>query len=233
MGGERTAPAPVGGQGWGSRLFYNVAWLLVCPLFRLYTRMTINGREHLPASGAFVLAPVHRSYVDTPVAGCITRRRLHFMGKREMWKYRPIGWVFSALGSFPVDRGAADREAIRRSLAVLEMGEGLVLFPEGERKSGPVVQPLMDGAVYIAVKAGVPIVPVGIAGTEKVMPKKARFVYPRKVHLEIGPPILPPTAPPGGRLPRSAVSDVSAQLHAELQRLFDVAMTHVGWSYDA
>lgn len=236
MAGSPKSPvshvSTLAGTGRVSRVFYAVAHFFVTGLMRLYTRMSINGREHIPKRGAFVLAPVHRSYVDTPIAGCVTRRRLHFMGKQEMWKNRQMGWIFSALGSFPVDRGAADREAIRRSLAVLELGEGLVLFPEGERKSGPVVQPLLDGAVYIAVKAGVPIVPVGIGGSEKVMPKKAKFVYPRKVHIEIGPPILPPVAPEGGRLPRSAVSDVSRQLHDELQRLFDLAMTRVGWSYD-
>ena len=59
-----------------------------------------------------------------------------------------------------------------------------MLFPEGERKAGPIVQPLFDGAVYVAVKAGVPIVPVGIGGSERVMPKGAKFVYPRKVHVD-------------------------------------------------
>ena len=104
---------------------------------------------------------------------------------------------------FPVTRGTADREALARCIAVLEGGEPLVLFPEGERKSGPVVQPLFAGAVYVAIKAGVPIVPVGIGGSERVMPKKAKFVYPRKVHIEIGPPIPSPT---GGarRAPRTA-----------------------------
>jgi 1-acyl-sn-glycerol-3-phosphate acyltransferase len=221
------------GNGLASRAFYAAVWWLVAPLFRLYTRMTINGREHIPKTGAFVLAPVHRSYVDTPISGCITRRRLRFMGKQEMWKHRYFGWVFSALGGFPVNRGHADREAMRRAIAVLEMGEGLVLFPEGERKDGPLVHPLFDGAVYIAVKAGVPIVPVGIGGSALVMPRHAKFVYPRKVHVEIGPPIMPPIAPPGGRLPRSAVGDHSAKLHAELQRLFDEAMSRVGWDYDA
>lgn len=216
------------GNGRGSRAFYTGAWLLVAPLFRLYTRMTISGREHLPKSGAFVLAPVHRSYVDTPIAGCVTLRRLRFMGKQEMWKNRQAGWVFSALGGFPVHRGTADREAMRRATAVLEAGEGLVLFPEGERKDGPVVQPLYDGAVYIAVKAGVPIVPVGIGGSARVMPRKAKFVFPRKVHVEIGPPMPAPVAPAGGRLPRSAVSDHSARLHAELQRLFDIAQIKAG-----
>ncbi len=195
--------------------------------------MTINGREHIPKTGPFVLAPVHRSYVDTPIAGCVTTRRLRFMGKDTMWHNRQLGWVLSALGAFPVTRGTADREALARCIAVLEAGEPLVLFPEGERKSGPVIQPLFDGAVYVAVKAGVPIVPVGIGGSEKVMPKKAKFVYPRKVHVEIGPPIPAPIAPPGGRLPRHVYKEQSQNLHAELQRLFDLAMERVPWDYAA
>ncbi|MDJ0769922.1 MAG: lysophospholipid acyltransferase family protein [Ilumatobacter sp.] len=219
------------GNGLGSRVFYRVAWLLVVPILRLYTRLTVNGREHLPRDGAFVLAPVHRSYLDTPFAGCVRWKRMRFMGKDTMWKNRQFGWIFSALGSFPVTRGTADREALRRSIEVLQGGDPLVLFPEGERKEGPVVQPLFDGAVYIAIKAGVPIVPVGIGGSERVMPKGSKFVYPRKVHVEIGPPIPPPVAPDGGRLPRTAYREHADALHAELQRLFDLAMTRVPWRY--
>lgn len=219
------------GTGLPSRMFYQFGRVIVVPLMRMYTRMTINGREHVPKTGAFVLAPVHRSYPDTPIAGCVTRRRLRFMGKDTMWKNRQFGWVLSALGAFPVTRGTADREALRRAIAVLEAGDPLVLFPEGERKQGPIVQPLFDGAVYIAIRAGVPIVPVGIGGSERVMPKKAKFVYPRKVHVEIGPPIPAPVAPVGGRLPRTIYADHSARLHAELQRLFDIAMTKVPWDY--
>ena len=111
------------------------------------------------------------------------------------------------------------------------MGDPLVLFPEGERKQGPVVQPLYDGAVYIAIKAGVPIVPVGIGGSERVMPKGAKFVFPRKVHVEIGPPIPPPVAPEGKRLPRTVYKEQTQRLHDELQRLFDLAMTRVPWDY--
>ena len=205
--------------------------LLVIPLIRLYTRLTINGREHLPKQGAFVLAPVHRSYLDTPFAGCVRSKRMRFMGKDTMWKNRQFGWILSAFGAFPVTRGTADREALRRAIEVLESGDPLVLFPEGERKQGPIVQPLFDGAVYIAIKAGVPIVPVGIGGSERVMPKKAKFVYPRKVHIEIGPPIPAPVAPEGGRLPRTVYKEHSATLHAELQRLFDEAMERVPWDY--
>ena len=75
--------------------------------------------------------------------------------------------------------------------------------------------------------------PVGIGGSERVMPKKAKFVYPRKVHVEIGPPILPPKAAPGQRLAREAYREHSQLLHDELQRLFDEAMSHVPWDYPA
>ena len=219
------------GSGLGSRIFYQFGRTIVITFIRVYTRLTINGQEHIPKTGSFVLAPVHRSYPDTFLAGAVTRRRLRFMGKDSMWKNRQFGWMLSAFGAFPVTRGTADREALRRAIEVLEGGEPLVLFPEGERKQGPVVQPLFDGAVYIAVKAGVPIVPVGIGGSERVMPKQAKFIYPRKVHIEVGPPIPAPVAPEGGRLPRTVYKDQSALLHAELQRLFDEAMTRVPWDY--
>ena len=219
------------GDSLASRIFYRLGWLLLIPLVRVYTRLTINGREHLPKEGPFVLAPVHRSYLDTPFAGCVRSKRMRFMGKDTMWKNRQFGWVLSAFGAFPVTRGTADREALRRAIEVLESGEPLVLFPEGERKQGPVVQPLFDGAVYIAIKAGVPIVPVGIGGSERVMPKKSKFIYPRKVHIEIGPPIPAPVAPAGERLSRTVYKEHSAMLHAELQRLFDKAMERVPWSY--
>ncbi|MGH9133572.1 MAG: lysophospholipid acyltransferase family protein, partial [Ilumatobacteraceae bacterium] len=157
------------GRGLGSRIAYRIARTIVATLVRLYTRMSIDGREHIPRTGAFVLAPVHRSYIDTPVACCITSRRLRYMGKDTLWRNRAFGWLLSALGGFPVTRGTADREALRRCIEVLGFGEVLVLYPEGERKDGPIVQPLFDGAVYVAAKAGAPIVPVGIGGSDRVM----------------------------------------------------------------
>jgi 1-acyl-sn-glycerol-3-phosphate acyltransferase len=214
------------GQGRASRIAYSITRAFVAGFTRLWTRMEIEGREHIPTTGAFVLAPVHRSIMDTPIASCLTRRRLRFMGKDSLWSRRPAAWVLSALGGFPVSRGTADREALTRCIAVLEAGEPLVLFPEGERKSGPMVQPLFDGAAYVALKAGVQIVPVGIGGSELVLPKGSRFIHPRKVHVIIGAPIGSATDP-GARVPRAVVRDVSAQLHTTLQELFDEAQRRV------
>ena len=210
------------GGGLASRLAYQGARAIVATITRLYTRMSIEGREHVPRTGAFVLAPVHRSYVDTPIACCVTRRRLRYMGKDTLWRNRAFGWLLSALGGFPVTRGTADREALRRCIEVLGMGEALVLYPEGERKDGPTVQPLFDGAAYVAAKAGVPIVPVGIGGSDRVMPRGSRFVYPRKVHVVIG-PVIPAPISAGARLPRTVLKEHSDRLHTELQRLYDEA----------
>ena len=217
------------GNDFGSRFFYQLIRFLVVSICRTYCRMTVSGQENIPQTGPFVLAPVHRSYIDTPIASGCTRRRMRFMGKDSMWKRQPLNWMLSALGAFPVTRGSADREAIMRAIQVLKSGEPLVLFPEGERKSGPVVQPLMDGAAYVACKAGVSIIPVGIGGSERVMGKGARFIYPRKLVVVIGKPISVP-ASVDGRMPRSAVKEVTTQLHEQLQMLFDEAQTKAGYA---
>jgi 1-acyl-sn-glycerol-3-phosphate acyltransferase len=210
-----------------SLLTYRVVRSLVCWFTIAFTRMHIDGREHLPATGAYVVAPVHRSYVDTPIVACVTRRRIRFMGKKEVWKYPRLGWFFSALGAFPVDRGTADREALSRCITVLDRGEPLVLFPEGERKDGGRIHPLFDGAAFVAARAGVPIVPIGIGGSARVMPRGARMFRPGKVHVVIGEPITVEVGP-SGRAPRRAIGEASARLSAELQRLFDLAEARVG-----
>lgn len=211
----------------GSVVAYKTMRMIVVGASVLYTRTKIVGRHNIPRQGAFVLAPIHRSNIDTPLAAAVSSRRLRFMGKDSLWKVRPIGWLLSALGAFPVTRGTADREALKRCITVLDMGEPLVLFPEGTRQSGPVVMPLFDGAAYIAVKAGVPIIPLGIGGSEKVMPKGKKMIYPRKCVLVVGEPIIAPVDDTG-RVPRSAVKELTEQLTTELQRLFDEAQRLAG-----
>ncbi len=216
------------GGSWPSRAFYQVARSLVVGFSRTWMRARVEGAEHVPAGGAFILAPVHRSNMDTPIAACVTRRRLRYMGKDTLWRKQPYRWLLSSLGGFPVTRGSADREALKRCIQVLEAGEPLVLFPEGERKSGPLVQPLYDGAAYVACRAQCPIVPVGIGGSERVMPKGSRFVYPRRVHVVVGKPLAPPAPTVNGRVPRDAVKVLTEQLHGELQTLFDTAQVRAG-----
>ncbi len=207
------------------RWFYWFCRGAVALVARTYLRLSVEGQERLPRTGAYVVAPVHRSNIDTPLVGCITTRRLRFMGKDTLWSKRASARFLSALGGFPVHRGTVDRDALRRCIEVIESGEPLVLFPEGTRQSGPIVHDLFEGAAYVALRTGVPIVPVGIGGSERAMPKGARGLRPVRVALVVGEPIAPP---PAGRGSRRAVREVTAELHARLQEVFDAAQVRAG-----
>jgi 1-acyl-sn-glycerol-3-phosphate acyltransferase len=208
------------------RAHYQFWRFVIAGGLRVYTRTRITGRENVPRHGPFVLAPVHRSYIDTPIAACVTRRRMRFMAKDTMWRRRWVGWLLTSVGGFPVTRGTSDREALRRCQELLAAGEPVVIFPEGERKSGPVVQPLFDGAAFVAARARVPIIPVGIAGSERVMPKGARFIYPRPIRIVIG-EAIEPQIDGDGRVPRNEVRRLTTELHAALQVLFDAGLAQL------
>jgi 1-acyl-sn-glycerol-3-phosphate acyltransferase len=210
-------------------LFYRFCRGTVAGFCRVWWRESIEGQEHIPADGPFVLAPVHRSNVDTLLAATVTRRRMRFMGKDSLWARRWSAWLLSALGGFPVHRGTADREALRQCEEVLRGGEPLVIFPEGTRRTGPKVLELFEGAAYVAARAGVPIIPVGIGNSEAAMPRGSKFLKPVRVAVIVGEPILPP-APPGdgARVPRRVVHELTATLGTELQRLFDQSQQRAG-----
>jgi 1-acyl-sn-glycerol-3-phosphate acyltransferase len=209
------------------KIGYYTVRTIVTGFCRVWCRMHVDGRENVPETGIFILAPTHRSILDTPISSGVTMRRMRFMGADKWWSNQRFGDLLTLLGGFPVSRGTADREALKRCIALLEGGEPLVLFPEGERKSGPFVQPLFEGAAYIAMKTGASIVPVGIGGSERAMPKGARFIYPRKLQVIVGKPISVPVMDTP-KLQRDATRQVTMQLHEELQRLFDIAQARVG-----
>jgi len=205
-------------------ILYRIVRILIAVVIRLYWRTSFEGVENVPTEGSFVLAPVHRSFIDFALVSGVTRRRLRYMGKDSLWKFMPLGWFISALGAYPVRRRSADREAMRRTIAVIAAGEPVVLFPEGTRRSGPAVEELFDGAAYVATRAGVPIVPVGIGGSELALQKGKRLPRPVKIHVVVGPPMTPPATPEGRHRPsRRAVHQFTTELQVEVQRLFDQA----------
>jgi 1-acyl-sn-glycerol-3-phosphate acyltransferase len=176
------------------------------------------------------LAPTHRSYIDTVLVGTVTKTYMHYMAKAELWKVGAFGRLIEILGGFPVDRGAADREALKSALSVLTIGEGLVLFPEGERRDGDVVRDLHDGAAYLALRASVPIVPVAFYGSAVALRKGAKLPRPARVRAVVGPSLLPesfvnPDRRESKTVSRASVTRMTAALADELQRLYDKAAT--------
>ncbi len=224
---DQTDPAVTGPPTGAARALYGAVRVLVNGICRTYWRATYEGLEHIPSTGAFILAPVHRSFIDFGLVAAVSKRRIRYMGKDSLWKVSWFGSFISALGAFPVRRGAADREALRRCLEIIRSGEPLVLFPEGTRRSGPAVHDLYEGAAYVAIRAGVPIVPVGIGGSERALEKGKRLPRPVKVHVVVGAPLVPPPPKASGHPSRSALRELTAALHSEVQRLFDQARSTI------
>ncbi len=215
----------------GERAFYRVAQEIFSGFALLYWRARVEGRHNIPKHGPFVVAPVHRSNIDTILMGRVTRRHLRYMAKDTLWRYRWSARVISALGGFPVNRDTADRDALRTCERALGRGEPVVIFPEGTRKSGPIITDLFQGAAFVALRCGVPIIPVGIGGSAGAMPKGSKFLHPVKVHIVIGAPIQPPPREgAGARGSRRHVHELTAQLQVDLQRLYDQAEGRAGGS---
>jgi 1-acyl-sn-glycerol-3-phosphate acyltransferase len=212
---------------WEQRLYRTVR-AIIFGFARVFWRIEIIGREHLPIDRPFVLAPVHRSNVDFALVSLLHPTRMRYIAKDSLWKIAVLGRLWDALGAFPVHRGTPDRAALRSCVEAIEGGEPLVLFPEGTRQIGPLVQECFDGAAYVSSRTGAPIVPVGIGGSEASMPKGAKMLRPVKIVVVVGPALDPPAAAEGGRAPRRAVSESTARLQTEVQRLFDEASERAG-----
>ena len=212
----------------GTNPIYRLLRRLVHGLNRLLFRTTVEGRELVPADGPVIIAPVHRSFIDFFVASEVTDRKLHYMAKDSLWKNPRFGRFLLSVGAFPVHRESADREALRRAQRVLDAGEVLVQFPEGERRSGPEVDGLHEGVAFLAARTGATIVPVGIGGSASVMPKGKRIPRPRRIHLVVGRPIAPPERTEGGRVSRATLRRTTDQLTESIQELYDRAVASTG-----
>ncbi|WP_298211637.1 lysophospholipid acyltransferase family protein [Ferrimicrobium sp.] len=204
------------------RRFYQGAQRIVETWNRRYWLTTVHYENPMPKP-PYILAPTHRSNIDTLLVGSITRDPMTYMAKSGVFSHPVLAKLLRLLGGFPVDRDGTDRDAVEIAQAALLAGSSLVVFPEGTRRRGAMVEDLEEGAAYLALKAMVPIVPVGIAGSERAMPVGATFVYPAPIAIEVGPALMPLSARSsslvGSRVRRSEITRLTLQLMAELNRL--------------
>jgi 1-acyl-sn-glycerol-3-phosphate acyltransferase len=201
--------------------FYQFARAVVLSVFKVVFRVRVVGKDRVPSTGAYIVAPSHRSILDIPFAAFITPRTVRFLAKDELFRTPLGGRFFDALGAVKVERGTADRAALRALEDALAAGSPVAVFPEGTRQSGAEIAELFAGAAFLALKLGVPIVPVGIGGSEHILPKGKVFPRIHRVAVSVGRPILPPAL--DGRARRAAATTLTTELQAELQRCFDDA----------
>jgi len=197
---------------------YRLCAGLVQVLSKVLFRPSVVGAENIPLEGPVIIAPIHRSNVDFALTLFISKRKVFFMAKDSLFRVPLLGPLIAHLGAFPIRRGAADRESMAHSEAVLRQGHALVLFPEGTRKEGLAVAPLHDGAMFVAARTGAKVVPVGIGGSDRAMPKGAKLPRPLKITIVVGAPIDPPSSE--GRVTRSALSAKSEELRAALEKAY-------------
>lgn len=125
------------------------------------------GKENVPKTGAYIMCANHTSNWDPPIIVACTNRKMHIMAKAELFKNKFICWFAEKCWVFPVKRGGKDIESMKHSLKVLKDGEMLMLFPEGTRNGMSKNGRAQNGAAFMALRTGVPVIPVGIIGDMK------------------------------------------------------------------
>jgi 1-acyl-sn-glycerol-3-phosphate acyltransferase len=170
-----------------SRPLYALVRGIVTPLFRAYFRMHVAGADKVPAEGAAIVVPNHKSFWDSFFIGVCVRRQLRFMGKTELFQ-GPWGRLLVRLGAFPVRRGEADQDAIETARTILRQGGLLALFPEGTRVRDPerLGHP-RRGAGRLALESGAPLIPCAITGTDHLF--VGPLAKPKRVQVAFSDPI--------------------------------------------
>lgn len=162
-------------------MFYRIAKTVVGLYLRLLFRVEVRGS--IPKTGGCLICPNHTSYYDPAVVAAFSNRQLTFMAKQELFSSPLFGWLIRRLGAFPVNRDTNGLSAVKTTLSILKKEKVTLIFPEGKRnKTGKKITP-KSGAAMIALRAQVPIVPVGIKSTFRPF-AKLKITYGEPVTFE-------------------------------------------------
>jgi putative phosphoserine phosphatase/1-acylglycerol-3-phosphate O-acyltransferase len=180
---------------------YHLARLVVRPEAFPYARFTLSGLDHLPATGPFLLATNHRSYFDVAAIGLVAAhlgRPVRFLAKQEIFDAPVVGQLARALGGIPVDRQGGTSDPMGQAAAALRAGEVVIVLPQGTIPRGEAFfDPVLrgrTGAARLAAETGVPVIPLGLWGTEQVWPRSSKVptmvtLHPPRVTVTVGPPV--------------------------------------------
>ena len=183
---------------------------------RLYWKIRLEGIEHIPADGPFIIVPNHVTYAD-PVLICIPiRLPVHFMAWDALFTVPGLAWLIRRLRAFPVQLDAADRRSTREAVRLLQSGSTLMIFPEGGRSPDGRLQPFRPGAFRLACSIKVPVLPVTIVGGHGLWPPGRVLPRPGRLRIVYHPLVPPPDEPD----PRAAARVLARRVrHAIASRL--------------
>jgi len=205
-------------------VMYVLGRRVVAPLARMLYRPRVEGKENVPLTGKVVFASNHLSFIDSIAIPVAAPRPVHFLAKASYFEGTGVGgWFsrsfFTAIGAVPVQRGAgqAALDALDQQRQLLDEGNAVALYPEGTRSLDGRLYKRRTGVAFLALQTGAPVVPVGLVGTDKVMPVGAKFPSLReRVTVKFGPPLdLSHHGPAtSGRARRLATDDIMSAIHA-------------------
>ena len=167
---------------------------VLTPIIRLLVRVKVEGREHVPRRGAVILAANHRSFLDSIFIPLVVHRRVTFVAKAEYFDDPKTAWFFRSCGQIPIrrDGGTASERALASATEVLRNGKVFAIYPEGTRTRDGLLHRGHTGVARLALGCNVPIVPVGLIGTDDVQPIDSRLPKLfRHVTIRFGEPIDP------------------------------------------
>ena len=196
--------------------FYEFSVAVIRFLLRLLTRWRVNGKENMAGQGSMLVVANHINLIDPILIGVSFDRKIAFMAKEELFRSRFLSRLLRSYNVFPVYRGKLDRGAIRQAKQALASGWPLLMFPEGMRSKNARLQSALSGPALIASRSGAPIIPVGVAGTEKI--KGAAWLFRRpELIVNIGRPFnLPPV---DGRLSKEKLAELTDSIMLRIAEL--------------
>ena len=170
----------------GYKVFYKIR-----PVLKKLFKINVVGLENIPLTGGCILAANHRSHLDPPVLNIISPRPIIFLAKKELFEVPILGWIITKAGAIPVKRDNRDLSTIKKAISLLKEGYVIGIFPEGTRARPGEFRKPQPGVGYLIEKAKVPVIPILIEGTDKILPVKSKFpkLFKYNIDVIIGKPI--------------------------------------------
>ncbi len=170
-------------------------------IFALILDVHVTGQENVPAKGPCIVASNHLSWFDVPLVPAYMKRKVVYMAKEELF-YGRLGWLVRLLGAFPVKRGEADRQSLRAADTQLKAGKIFIIFPEGTRSKTRRMAKGHVGLGMIALRSGVPVIPVAIWGSENALK-----VFRPRINIVFGKPMT--LTPKGNKITREDIEEAT------------------------
>ena len=168
------------------RWLYSTLWILSRTLGVALFGVRVRCDEPLPPAGGVLVLSTHQSHLDPLLLGLATQRRLSSMARSSLYRFKPFGFVITALDAVPIDREGSAVAAMKVVIKRLQDGAAVIVFPEGTRTHDGRMGEIKTGFAILAKKARVPIAPVAIVGAYECWPRSRRFPRPGRIRLEFG-----------------------------------------------